>query len=273
MFIFSNFNDLLDWRASISGCLGFIPTMGALHEGHTSLIRESRQNNDVCVVSIFVNPLQFGAQEDLSKYPRTLEDDLNICRTEKVDAVFLPELQQIYPNQELITKVRPYPQLTNCLCGLSRSGHFEGVLTIVLKLFNLVRPHKAYFGEKDYQQYLLIKKMSEDFNLNIEIIPMPIIRADSGLALSSRNKYLSLSEQKEASKLYIILKKAKSLILQNKSIKSTLESLKEENAQIDFEYFEARHPESLELTKTLPAHLFIAAQIGPARLIDNLRIV
>ncbi len=271
MFIFSNLKDLHEWRQKLEGNLGFVPTMGALHKGHTSLIRESLKQNDFTIVSIFVNPLQFSAQEDLSKYPQTLTADLEICRSEKVTAVFLPNISEIYPSK-LITKIVPPAELVNCLCGLSRAGHFEGVLTIVLKLFNLVSPHKAYFGEKDYQQLLLINKMVSDLNLNIQIIAMPIIRAESGLALSSRNQYLSSAEQLEASKLYTILQKAQSLILEGQPIKITINSLKEQFTEINFEYFEVRHPETLQTTETLPAHLFIAAKIGSARLIDNLKI-
>jgi pantoate--beta-alanine ligase len=266
----SSINDLKKWHSQqVSKNLGFVPTMGALHEGHASLIEAAREQNEIVVVSIFVNPLQFGPNEDLSKYPKTLEADLALCKEKGADLVFLPNAQELYPaGLNKLSKVKPIEELANCLCGLTRPGHFEGVLTVVLKLFNLVRPQRAYFGEKDYQQLALIKQMVVDFNLDIEIVPMPIMRTQSGLALSSRNKYLTEQELSEAVKLSETLNKTKELIKAGNSISDVLKKLQ----QTYFEYFEARDPNTLELTNKLPARLFIAAKIGTTRLIDNCSI-
>jgi pantoate--beta-alanine ligase len=268
--VFSTKQELLDWRkCQTAETVSFVPTMGALHEGHTSLIKAARKNSDLSVVSIFVNPLQFGLNEDLAKYPKTTQNDLSVCQQLEADAVFIPATDELYQSAlDELTIVQPRPRLANCLCGALRPGHFAGVLTVVLKLFNLVQPTKVFFGQKDYQQYLLIKYMIQDLNLNIDIIPMPIIRAASGLALSSRNQYLSSSELQEAAQLYQTLKQASNLIKEGNPISDVLKSLKQPN----FQYFEARHPETLETTTSLPARLFLAAKIGSARLIDNIEV-
>lgn len=176
--------------------IGFVPTMGYLHEGHLSLVREAKKNNDITVVSIFVNPTQFGPNEDLDKYPRDFERDEILLRGEGVDIIFYPDVKEMYSSNHM-TYVN-VEKITDKLCGLKRPGHFRGVATVVCKLFNIVKPDNAYFGLKDYQQVLVIKKMVEDLNMDVDIIPMPIVRERDGLAMSSRNVYLSDEERVSA---------------------------------------------------------------------------
>jgi len=180
--------------------VGFVPTMGALHEGHLSLVRESRRKADVTVVSIFVNPLQFGAGEDLAKYPRDIENDAALLEGEGVDVLFLPEAAEMYPPgfQTAVEVVR----LQESLCGASRPGHFRGVATVVLKLLNIVRPEVVFFGQKDAQQAVILGRLAADLNLDVEVRVMPIVREPDGLAMSSRNAYLSPAERRAAAVLY-----------------------------------------------------------------------
>jgi pantoate--beta-alanine ligase len=180
--------------------LGFVPTMGYLHEGHLALVREAKKTCQAVVVSIFVNPTQFGPQDDFERYPRDFERDLRMLEEEGVDAVFVPTVAEVYP-KGYVTYVT-LKGLTDCLCGRSRPGHFEGVATVVTKLFNIVRPDKAFFGQKDGQQVLVIRKMVEDLNMDPEIVTVPTVREPDGLAMSSRNFYLSRGERKAAPVLY-----------------------------------------------------------------------
>ncbi|MDD5457525.1 MAG: pantoate--beta-alanine ligase [Candidatus Margulisbacteria bacterium] len=187
---------------SLHSCsIGFIPTMGYLHEGHLSLIRQSRKENDITIASIYVNPLQFGPREDLQKYPRDLDRDKKLLQAEKVDFLFYPGDKDMYP-EKLSTIVHVEERLAGKLCGQFRPGHFDGVATVVLKLFNIIKPNKAYLGLKDYQQYIIIKKMVNDFNLDVRIIGMPTVREKNGLAMSSRNSYLSTTEKQLAGSVY-----------------------------------------------------------------------
>src|SRR3989338_4091671 len=191
--------------------IGLVPTMGYLHEGHLSLMRQAKRDCHISLVSIFVNPTQFGPKEDYKKYPRNLKRDLTLARSAGVDIVFSPSAEEIYPeNYRTYVNVE---KLTDGLCGASRPGHFRGVATIVTKLFNLVRPDIAYFGQKDAQQARVIEKMAEDLNTGIKIKVMPIVREAAGLAMSSRNVYLNKEERKEAIVLYQSLKLAKKMIL------------------------------------------------------------
>lgn len=176
---------------------GFVPTMGYLHEGHASLLREARRNNDLVVLSIFVNPIQFGPNEDFERYPRDEAKDLQLAEQEGVDAVFLPSVEEMYPAQTL-TKITVSQQLTGGLCGASRPGHFDGVTTVVSKLFHIVEPERAYFGQKDAQQVAVISQMVKDLNMPVQIVPCPIVREEDGLALSSRNVYLAPAEREAA---------------------------------------------------------------------------
>ena len=190
--------------------IGFVPTMGALHEGHLALIRKARKENDTLVVSIFVNPAQFGPKEDFKRYPRSLTRDSLLCKKCGVDIIFSPAVSSIYP-KGYRTYVR-VEGLSEVLCGAFRKGHFRGVATVVAKLFNIVQPDRAYFGQKDAQQCVIIKKMCRDLNMPLDIKVLPTVRGPGGLALSSRNAYLSPEERKDALVLFQALSKAKELI-------------------------------------------------------------
>lgn len=206
MNLFRNIQDLRQYlkqerlKAALEGKVletGFVPTMGYLHEGHASLLREARRNNDLVVLSIFVNPIQFGPNEDFERYPRDEAKDLQLAEQEGVDAVFLPSVEEMYPAQTL-TKITVSQQLTGGLCGASRPGHFDGVTTVVSKLFHIVEPERAYFGQKDAQQVAVITQMVKDLNMPVQIVPCPIRREEDGLALSSRNVYLAPAEREAA---------------------------------------------------------------------------
>lgn len=265
--------------------IGFVPTMGALHKAHIELIRKARKENDIVVVSIFVNPLQFGPKEDYKKYPRPIRKDLSICRQEKVDFVFYPSVDEMYPGGGGLTYVE-VTKLQDILCGKYRPGHFRGVATVVTKLFNIVKPHNAYFGEKDYQQLKIIQQMVKDLNFDVNIIPVPTVREDDGLACSSRNLYLTKEERKVANALYKSLLYCRDLILQRKydlkecvcRAKNFLNKLL---AGVDhkIQYFEI-YDESLnsppQKIERIPAgtrlRIFVAAYIGTTRLIDNIEV-
>ncbi len=252
--------------------IGLVPTMGALHEGHLSLIRRARESDDVVIVSIFINPAQFGPGEDLDRYPRTLERDLELCAACGVDAVFVPQVPDLYPDGfQTYVEVGP---LAARLCGASRPGHFRGVATICLKLFNLSQPSRAYFGLKDYQQYRVIERMVRDFDLPLEIVPMPIIREADGLAMSSRNSYLSPEERAAATVLVRSLRDAqRACEAGERDVRRLAEMVRrgierEPLARVD--YVEAVDPLTLEPAARLPALVAVAVFIGGARLIDNI---
>jgi pantoate--beta-alanine ligase len=256
--------------------IGFVPTMGALHEGHLSLIRKARRDNDTLVVSIFVNPKQFGPKEGLKDYPRPLEKDLALCRKEKVDFVFLPNPQGMYP-KDFSTYVN-IEGLSGVLCGKSRPGHFRGVATVVVKFLNIVQPDALYLGQKDAQQAIIIKKMASDLNIPVKVKVMPIVREKSGLAISSRNVYLGNSERKDALVLSQSLKLARLLInngaRDTKRIISRMRQLilKKKSAKVD--YIEIVDAESLKQVQRVISNCLIAlaVRIGNTRLIDNLII-
>ena len=191
--------------------VGLVPTMGALHSGHASLIEKSVKDNGFTIVSVFVNPVQFGINEDFDKYPRTLENDAQLCEKLGADVVFAPSVDEMYQDTRELTLVCPPYSAINKLCGKSRPGHFDGVATVVSKLFNITKCTRAYFGQKDAQQLFIIKKMVKDLNFDIEIVPCPIIRESDGLALSSRNSYLDENARKEALKLSRALNYSKEL--------------------------------------------------------------
>ena len=261
--------------------VGLVPTMGALHKGHLSLIRKSVEKCDKTVVSVFVNPIQFCPGEDFEKYPRTLEADTKLAEEAGVDIIFAPSAEEMYgqghimSNDFLTYVITPFFYV-NKLCGKSRTGHFDGVCTVVNKLFNIVQPDFAFFGEKDRQQLIIIKKMVKDLSIPVEIIPCPIIREDDGLAMSSRNKYLNPQERKEALVLKDILFNIKSCY--NSGIKDT-EALSETAYKFltdahNLEYLEFRDKNDLELKKTVDKDtiVFIAVKIGNVRLIDNISL-
>jgi len=255
--------------------VGFVPTMGFLHAGHLSLVRKSRQENDLSVVSIYVNPAQFGPNEDLHCYPHDLESDMALLQKEKTDLLFLPDTGEIYP-PGYATYIR-VEGLESALCGKSRPGHFRGVATVVLKLFNLVGPQRAYFGQKDAQQAIIIKKLVSDLHLPVQIRVLPIVRDADGLALSSRNVYLTPGERLAARHLPQALAAAAALIGSGGSDAALLKkAMTEELAKdrlIQIEYIAVVRLQDLaDLAVVHPGNTLIAAaiRVGKTRLIDNL---
>lgn len=256
--------------------IGFVPTMGALHEGHLALIRRCRKDNDVTVISIFVNPAQFGPGEDYAAYPRPKQNDLRLAREEGVDIVFSPSAEEMYP--------RPYrtyvdiKEITGTLCGKSRPGHFEGVATVVAKLFHIVSPRAAYFGQKDYQQTLVVRQMVKDLNLPVRIKVCPTVREKDGLAMSSRNKYLSPKHRREAAVLYRSLKTAEAKILDGernvKKIIDFIHSSIKNNSSGVVDYAVCVDAADLSSLKTVKGDVLIAVAVGfgKARLIDNILV-
>ena len=259
--------------------IGLVPTMGALHAGHLSLIKKAAEKCDKVVVSVFVNPIQFCPGEDLDKYPRTLEADTKLCDENGVSIVFAPTPSEMYGENQMrtndtLTYVIPPFFYVNTLCGKSRVGHFDGVCTVVNKLFNIVQPDYAFFGQKDAQQLIIIKKVVKDLNIPVEIIPCPIIREESGLAMSSRNKYLTEEDKKEALALSKILNNIKTCY--KKGI-TNVEALKETAFQFlnnhhELEYLEFHDADNLEEKHTADdnTRVFIACKVAGVRLIDNI---
>ncbi len=252
--------------------VGFVPTMGYLHEGHLALIRRARELSDFVVVSIFVNPTQFGPNEDLDRYPRDMDRDRRLCRAEGVDAVFVPSVEELYPEgfQTFVT----VEEISRPLCGASRPGHFRGVATVVLKLFHIVEPDVAVFGQKDYQQLQVIRRMVRDLDLPVEIEGFPTVREPDGLAMSSRNAYLSPGERERALAIWRSIRRAEELVAGGEvSSASLVGEVRRvlEGAGLRIDYVEIRHPETLEPVERVEpeAVLAIAAFVGNTRLIDN----
>jgi pantoate--beta-alanine ligase len=239
-------------------------TMGALHAGHAAIMRAARKDCDHVVATIFVNPLQFGPNEDLARYPRTPDADLEVIKREGVDELFAPSVAQMYPDGQPSVTVHP-GQLGGELEGAVRPGHFAGVLTVVLKLLHLTKPDAAYFGEKDYQQLTLIRRMVRDLSLPVEIVGVPTVREADGLALSSRNRYLSPAERERALALSRALKAGAA----QHTPDAVLDAARQELSTIDVDYLELRDPSLHEKPETGPARLLVAARIGTTRLIDN----
>lgn len=264
-----------DWKKQ-GHSVGFVPTMGALHIGHESLIERARKENNKVIVSIFVNPIQFGPNEDYEKYPRQMDADKNICEKYGVDIIFAPLHQEMYPENTEITTVVPPGSYQDKLCGKSRIGHFNGVATVVSKLFNIVKPDTAYFGQKDAQQLIIIKKMVKDLNIPVEIISCPIIREQDGLACSSRNAYLSQDERIKALSVSKVLNKINEQYLSgvNSSRKLIENSLPLLDSDIKLEYLEILDAETLSNIQTVKDNTLvaIAVKVGNVRLIDNLLI-
>jgi len=253
--------------------IGFVPTMGFLHEGHLSLVRRARGENDIVVVSIFVNPTQFGPNEDYESYPRDLERDVKLLKELNVDVVFHPPVEEMYP-KDFSTYVEE-TKLSRYLCGKSRPGHFRGVCTIVTKLFNIVRPTRAYFGQKDAQQFRVIKRMVRDLNMDVELVECPIVREHDGLAMSSRNIYLSDDERVQALALYNSLKLAENLVKSGERdaevVKNAMKEFLSRYDKVKIDYVEIVDEETLEPVKHIEgkAIVAIACWVGKARLIDN----
>lgn len=253
--------------------IGFVPTMGYLHDGHLSLIRKARKDTDSVIVSIFVNPIQFGAGEDFKRYPRDIKRDFNLCRANGADIVFMPSSESMYsPDFSTYISVE---RLTKNLCGASRPGHFKGVTTVVMKLFNIVSPDIAYFGQKDSQQAIVIKKMVKDLNMDIKIKVMPIVREKDGLAMSSRNAYLNNGEREEALSLHRSIILARELYKRGerdaKRITSKMKRLIAKNAHAKIDYVNIVDPDTLKDVKKISkkALVAVAVKIGKTRLIDN----
>lgn len=258
--------------------ISFVPTMGYLHEGHLSLMREGKKYGDILVVSIFVNPTQFGPNEDLNRYPRDFEGDLKKCESVGVDAIFYPTNENMY-NKDFQTYVE-VKKVTQNLCGLSRPIHFRGVATVVAKLFNIVQPDYAFFGEKDFQQLVVIKQMVKDLNFPIEIIGCPIVREHDGLAMSSRNAYLNDEERKQALCLYKSILKVKELFhngIKNskKLIDEAVKIIKSHPlAEIDYvKIVDINTMEDIEGEINKDALYALAVRIGKTRLIDNCKLL
>lgn len=265
-------------RARLEGRsrVALVPTMGALHEGHASLLREARRRSDVVVASVFVNPLQFGAGEDLDRYPRTLDEDLAICEREGVDVVFAPAVEEVYPgwpDQPQVT-VEPGP-LATVLEGRTRPGHFRGVLTVVAKLFGLVRPDLAVFGQKDYQQLVLVRRMVDDLCLGVEVVGAETVREPDGLARSSRNRYLDPEQRLEAAVLSKALTRAQEDAVRgaDAALGAARAALRTSHG-VDLDYLVITDPDLGDLPRDAPAgtdaRILIAARLGSTRLIDNL---
>jgi len=254
--------------------IGFVPTMGYLHEGHLSLMRAARPRADHLVVSIFVNPLQFGPDEDLDTYPRDDEGDAAKCRSVGVDLLFTPTKQSLYPDG-FQTTVQPGP-VAGPLCGARRPGHFEGVCTIVLKLFNLVKPNVAVFGRKDYQQLQVLQRMARDLDVDVDVVGMPIVREPDGVAMSSRNAYLSAEQRRQAAVLHRALDAAEAQVAAGQrdiaALLASAEALIREQPLSDIDYVEILDASSLQAPGdelTDPVLLALAVRFGATRLIDN----
>jgi pantoate--beta-alanine ligase len=260
-------------RSKLDGPVGFVPTMGYLHEGHLSLVRQAKTENPSVVASIFVNPTQFGPKEDFARYPRDPERDLALLEKEGTDIVFMPEAEEMYPPG--FNSWVEVGGLTEKLEGAARPGHFRGVATVVAKLFNIVRPDRAYFGQKDAQQLLVIKKMVKDLDMGLEIIAAPTVREPDGLAMSSRNTYLSAEERKQATVLYQSLQLAQRLYAGGEkdagAIKAQMTALIGQQPLADIEYISIADSATLdELDKVKPPALVsMAVRFGKTRLIDN----
>lgn len=257
--------------------IGFVPTMGYLHQGHVSLIQKARQENDIVVVSIFVNPLQFGKNEDFDRYPRDFERDFNICKDSGVDYIFHPDYTDMYPEG-----YRTYVEvegLSDVLCGVFRPGHFRGVTTVVLKLFNVVQPTNAYFGKKDYQQFKIIERMVKDLNVPVNVVGCPTVREPDGLAMSSRNKYLSEEERQSAlfiSKSLFEVKKAfdRGITDADKLVETGLSVLRQAPLLKEVQYYQIVDPQTLQPVKQAKKGdvVLTAVYVGNTRLIDNIEL-
>jgi pantoate--beta-alanine ligase len=253
--------------------MGLVPTMGAFHEGHLRLIKKARQDCRCVVVSIFVNPHQFGPEEDFQTYPQTLDSDLAHCEELGVDVVFAPSVEQMYPQEQLaFVEVK---KLAEHLCGVYRKDHFKGVATVVLKLLNMVQPDRAYFGEKDAQQLAIVRRLIHDLNVPVQIVPVSIVREPDGLAMSSRNRYLQPEERELAPVLYRALQIAIEQIESGETVVQSIlgkaRRILEEDSLIAVEYLELVDPEQMQPVSevTGPVRVCAAIRIGSTRLIDN----
>ena len=248
--VFKTPKELMSWRTSLNKTVGFVPTMGALHEGHGELLHQARQNNEVVILSIFVNPTQFNDANDLNKYPKTWDSDFALAEKHQIDAIFYPNYKDLYPDQYKYKVTENF--LSETLEGQHRPGHFDGVLSVVMKLLNIVSADKAYFGEKDYQQLSLIKGMVSAFFMPTEIVPVATVRETDGLAKSSRNRRLNNEQRALAPKIYEIITTLK-----------TAEECHFALSQLGFD---------VDYVKDVDGRRFVAAKLGEVRLIDNVKI-
>ena len=257
--------------------IGFVPTMGFLHEGHLSLMRKAREENDVVVVSIFVNPTQFGPAEDLARYPRDAEGDLAKCGSAGADILFMPQAPEMYPEKPVVFVT--VEGISDILEGAIRPGHFRGVATVVAKLFHIVKPHKAYFGQKDFQQCAVIKRMVRGLDLDVDVVVLPTVREPDGLALSSRNSYLSSEERWKAAALYRALKAGEELVRSGvhepEKVRQKMRAVLLQEKGVEVDYAEVADPETLNPLDVMRDRmvLLVAARIGSTRLIDNLLVL
>jgi pantoate--beta-alanine ligase len=265
--------ELRNLRPKLAEPLGFVPTMGYLHEGHLALVQRAKKENQTVAVSIFVNPTQFGPKEDFKQYPRDPERDLALLKKGGADVIFMPSAEEMYPpNFDSWVEVG---KITEKLEGTARPGHFRGVATVVAKLFNIVRPDRAYFGQKDAQQLLVIKKMTADLDMGVEVIAVPTVREPDGLAMSSRNTYLSAEERKQAVVLYQSLKLAQKLYADGekdaKAIKAQMTALISQQPLAKIEYISIADADTLDELDVVkpPALVSMAVRFGKTRLIDN----
>ncbi|TLV00743.1 pantoate--beta-alanine ligase [Dyadobacter luticola] len=264
----------LDLQVTLQKSIGLVPTMGALHEGHITLITASTKSNDITVCTVFVNPTQFNNPEDLLKYPRTLDEDLEMLEKAGCTVVFAPSVEEMYPEQPVMKF--NFGPLETVMEGASRPGHFNGVGIVVSKLFNMVKPNRAYFGQKDLQQVAVITRMVKDLSFQLELVVMPTVREEDGLAMSSRNRRLNDKERSIAPHIYRILESAKNELLAGQSVDDVIESAKKEFSNIHaftLDYFEIIDRFTLMPIKTIGPKstnaICIAVFLGPVRLIDN----
>jgi len=256
--------------------IGFVPTMGFLHEGHLSLMRRARQECDTVVVSIFVNPTQFGPREDFERYPRDEEGDRKKCESAGVDIIFMPSAAEMYPEKPEVFVV--VEGISDILEGAVRPGHFRGVATVVAKLFSIVKPHKAFFGQKDYQQCAVIKRMVKGLNFDVEIVVMPTVREQDGLAMSSRNSYLSADERRAAAAIHRALRAGEQLvnagIREPEKLTNKMRAVLREEKGLLIDYIEVADPDSLAPLEAVKEGMvvLVAVRLGRTRLIDNLLI-
>jgi len=279
MKVFKTVSSLQEYLAKIdkNKTLGFVPTMGALHDGHISIVKRAKKENSFVIVSIFVNPTQFDKQEDLKKYPNKLEHDLELLKVENCDIIFTPEANEIYTNK-IKSDSFDFNGLDKIMEGAFRKGHFDGVGTIVKKLFEIIKPNTAYFGEKDFQQLQIIKKMVATYNLPVQIIPCVIYREKDGLAMSSRNAHLTDNQRKSAPLIYQTLLKCKELFPEKEIniVKKFVKNEFENNKILELEYFEIADTKTLipysSKNKNKKYRAFIAVFAGTVRLIDNIAL-
>ncbi len=257
--------------------LGFVPTMGFLHEGHLSLMRRARQENDILVASVFVNPTQFGPSEDLDRYPRDAEGDRAKCEASGVDALFMPQALELYPEKPVVFVA--VEGVSEVLEGALRPGHFRGVATIVAKLFNIVKPHRAYFGQKDFQQCVVIKRMVAGLNLDVEVAVLPTVREQDGLAMSSRNSYLNEAERRAAAVIWRALSEGERLFRTGQRdvalLQSAVRGVLTQEPGLPIDYVELVDPDSLLPTAVVESRtvILVAVRVGRTRLIDNLQFL